>query len=128
MVPHVKSVCKSSFFHIRNISKIRKFLSSDTTKTLIYAFVMSRIVYCNSLLYGQPKCVLQVLQHVLNCATKLIFHSKKYNHITLLLVNLHWLPIKHRITFKIALTCTTFKALHGSAPCYITVLPWEIAF
>ncbi|CAH3014454.1 unnamed protein product, partial [Porites evermanni] len=51
----------SSFFHLRNIFKIRKFLSYDTCKTLIHAFVTARIHYCNSLLYGQPKCILKRL-------------------------------------------------------------------
>ena len=62
MLPHVTAVCKSSFFHLRNIFKIRKFLSYDTCKTLIHAFVTARIDYCNSLLYGQPKCILKRLQ------------------------------------------------------------------
>ena len=54
MLPHVTTVCKSSFCHLRNIFKIRKFLSYDTCKILIHAFVTARIDYCNSLLYGQP--------------------------------------------------------------------------
>ena len=53
MLPHFTAVCKSSFFHLRNIFKIRKFLSYDTCKTLIHAFFTARIEYCNSLLYGQ---------------------------------------------------------------------------
>ena len=62
MPPHVTAVCKSSFFHLQNIFKIRKFLSYDTCKILIHAFITSRIDYCNLLLYGQPKCILQRLQ------------------------------------------------------------------
>ena len=62
MFPHVTAVCKSSFFHLQNIFKIRKFLSYDTCKILIHAFITSRIDYCNLLLYGQPKCILQRLQ------------------------------------------------------------------
>ena len=65
MAPHIAAVCKSSFFHLRTIFKIRKFLSSDSTKTLVHAFITSKVNYCNSLLYGQPKCVLQDLQRVL---------------------------------------------------------------
>ena len=72
MLPHVTAVCKPSFFHLRNIFKIRKFLSYDTCKTLIHAFVTARIDYCNSLLYGQPKCILKRLQSVLNSAARLI--------------------------------------------------------
>ena len=116
--PHVTAVCKSSFFHLRNIFKIRKFLSYDTCKTLIHAFVTARIDYCNSLLYGQPKCILKRLQSVLNSAARLIHLTSRYERVTPLLIQLQWLPIEQRITFKIAVI--TFKALHGAAPSYIT--------
>ena len=53
-IPHVSSTSKAAFFHIRNISKIRKFLTEDMAK-IIHAFVMSKLDYCNSLLYGQPR-------------------------------------------------------------------------
>ncbi|CAH3130036.1 unnamed protein product [Porites lobata] len=118
----------SSFFHLRNIFKIRKFLSYDTCKTLIHAFVSTRIDYCNSLLYGQPKCILKRLQSVLNSATRLIHLTSRYEHVTPLIIQLHWLPIEQRITFTIAVKkCViheiiTFKALHGAAPSYITDL------
>ena len=71
MLPHVTAVCKSSFFNLRNIFKIRKFLSYDTCKILIHAFITSTIDYCNLLLYGQPKCILSRLQSVLNSAARL---------------------------------------------------------
>ena len=48
MVPHITAVCKSAFFHLRNISKIRGFLNTETTKTLVHAFVTSKVDYCNS--------------------------------------------------------------------------------
>ena len=92
----------------------------DTCKTLIHAFVTARIDYCNSLLYGQPKCILKRLQSVLNSAARLIHLTSRYEHVTPLLIQLHWLPIEQRITFKIAVI--TFKALHGVAPSYITDL------
>ena len=120
MLPHVTAVCKSSFFHLRNIFKIRKFLSYDTCKTLVHAFVTARIDYCNSLLYGQPKCILKRLQSVLNSAARFIHLTSRYEHVMLLLIQLHWLPIEQRITFKIAVI--TFKVLHGAAPSYITDL------
>ena len=120
MLPHVTAVCKSSFFHLRNIFKIRKFLSYDTCKTLIHAFVTAKIDYCNSLLFGQPKCILKRLQSVLNSAARLIHLTSRYGHVTPLLIQLHWLPIEQRITFKIAVI--TFKALHVAAPSYITDL------
>ena len=108
------------FFIYAIFFKIRKVLSYDTCKTLIHAFVTTRIDYCNSLLYGQPKCILKRLQSVLNSAARLIHLTSRYEHVTPLLIQLHWLPIEQRITFKIAVI--TFKALHGAAPSYITDL------
>ena len=75
---------------------------------------------CNSLLYVVPKYLLLRLQRVLNCAARIVFKSNKYNHITPLLKELHWLPIEQRIKFKILLI--TFKALNKQAQNYITDL------
>ena len=51
----VASICKSSFYHVRNIARIRRFLSEESTKALVRAFVTCRLDNCNSLLYGLPK-------------------------------------------------------------------------
>ena len=64
--------------------------------------VAARVDYCNSLLYSQSKCILKRLQSVLNSAARLIYLTSKYEHVTPLLIQLHWLPIEQRITFKIA--------------------------
>ena len=58
---------------------------------------------------------------VLNSAARLIHITRRYEHVTPLLIQLHWLPIEQTsITLKIAVI--TFKALHGAAPSYITDL------
>ena len=62
---HIKNICRVAFYHIRNIAKIRKFLSYDTAKTLMHAFVTSRIDSCNALLFGLPNFLIQRLQYVL---------------------------------------------------------------
>ena len=49
---HIKSICRIAFYYVRNIAKIRKFLSYDTAKTLMHAFVTSRTASCNALLFG----------------------------------------------------------------------------
>ena len=59
VLPHVTVVCKSSFFDLRIFSRFASFfLTYDACKILIHPFVTSRIDHCNSLLYGQPKCIL----------------------------------------------------------------------
>ena len=97
MLPHVNNVCKSAFYHIRPISRIRKYLSTQTTEILIHAFVTSKLDHCNSLLYNVPKNVIKKLQSMQNAATTLITRSRKCDHITPILLDLHWLPVSERI-------------------------------
>ena len=71
-------------------------------------------------MYGLPKYLIARLQAVMNCAARLILRKQKYDHVTPLLIELHWLPVSQRIVFKILLL--TFKALNGLSPSYITDL------
>ena len=95
-------------------------MSQDAAETLIHSFIISRVDYCNSLLYGVPACQLDKLQRVQNAAARLFFMEHNFCHITPLLLKLHWLPVKFRVNFKILLI--TFKAIHGLAPSYIAEL------
>ena len=117
---HVNELCRTAFYRIRNISRIRPCLSIDSTKTLVHALVTSRLDHCNSLLYGLPDYLIQRLQYVMNAAAKVITCKRKFDHVTPLLIELHWLPVRQRIVFKILLY--TFKALHGATPTYETEL------
>ena len=82
MLPQVNSICKSAFFRLRNISRIRKYLSRTATERLIHAFVTSKLDSYNSLLYGLPKYCIQKLQSVLNAAARLMTYTSKYDYIT----------------------------------------------
>ena len=73
---HIDNICKSAYFHIRNISKIKKYLSRDCLEIIIHAFIFSKLDYCNSLLIGTPKCILQKLQGVQNTAARLLTNIK----------------------------------------------------
>ena len=103
MVPHVNAVCQSSFFHLRNIGFIRKYRTYDAAKIIIHAFVVSKLDYCNSLLYGLPSYLIRKLQHVQNSAAPLVNQCPRFCHITPVLRDLHWLPVSFRTEFKIIL-------------------------
>ena len=120
MSTHISKSCSAAFFWLHNIKRISKFLSRDKLETVLHAFVTSRIDYCNGLLYGLPDCEIAKLQRVQNAAARLLTSSRKYDHITPVLQELHWLPVRYRIHFKILLL--TFKALNGMAPAYISDL------
>ena len=117
---HINNICRSAFFHLYNIRRIRKYLSSDCAQTLVNAFVTSRLDFCNSLLYGLKGNQLQKLQHVQNAAAHVICNTNRYEHISPTLYNLHWLPVSYRIKFKILLL--VYKTLNGLAPLYLSEL------
>ena len=117
MLPHANNVCKSAFYHRRTISRIRKYLSMQTTDILIHAFVTSKLDHWNSLPYNVPKNVIKQLQLVQNAAGRQITCARKCDYITPILFDLHWLPVSEQINFKILLL--TFKALHQQSPTYI---------
>jgi hypothetical protein len=85
---HVKQVCKSSFFHFRNVSRIRKYLTKDSVEIIIHAFITAKLDYCNSLLYGLPKRLISMLQSVQNSVARVVTMSRNYDHITPVLIQL----------------------------------------
>ena len=119
MAVHITKICSAAFYHLHNIRRIRKHLSTDSAATLIHSFISSRIDYCNSLLYGVPKCHIDKLQRVQNATARLVMQVK-FCHITPVLHQLHWLPVLFRINFKVLLL--TFKAIRKLAPSYINDL------
>ena len=71
MNTHVSKFCSKALYSLYNIRQIGKFLTEESTKTLIHAFVTSLVDYCNSLLYGLPKYQYERLQRVLNAAARM---------------------------------------------------------
>ena len=120
MGTHITKTCSSAFYYLYNIRHIRKYLSIESTEKLVHAFISRRLDYCNSLLYGIPEYQTMKLQRVMNASARLIYRAHKFCHITRLLAELHWLPVRSRIHYKILLI--TFKILHGLSPKYLSDL------
>ena len=120
MEAHIKNVCKSSFHMIYNLRRIRKYFDEDSMKAVVHACIISKLDYCNGLLYGLPTSQIGRLQRVQNTCARLICSRPRSSRITPLLRDLHWLPIRQRISFKILLI--VYKALIGQAPSYIAEL------
>jgi len=117
MSDHVAALSRSCFFYMRQLRSIKQALTLDATRTLIHAFISSRLDYCNSLLAGISSQLLQKLQVVQNAAARLVTGARKCEHMTPVLRSLHWLPIRQRITFKTAVLA--YKCQHGAAPQYL---------
>ncbi|XP_056017485.1 cytochrome P450 3A6-like [Ostrea edulis] len=107
-------------FSIRNIGRIRPFITEDACKTLVSSLVTSRLDYGNALFYCVNSDIVSKLQRVQNSAARLITRTKENEHITPVLVKLHWLPVHYRVQYKLIMY--TFKALHGLEPVYLEEL------
>ena len=114
---HVSSICRSSFYHLRNLSRIRKYFTKESAEAAVHACVTSKLDYCNALLYSLFKYQLQRLQYVQNTVARVVLQVSKFQHITPVLCELHWLPIQYRIIFKILLL--VYKSLNGTSPSYL---------
>ena len=120
MIPHITKVCKGAFFVLRNLSRIRRYLSSDAAKMLVHSFVSAKLDYGNALLLGVHKKHLKKLQRVLHSAARVVAMVGRRESITPILQDLHWLPVKQRIEYKAILLC--FKGIHAQAPPYLSTL------
>ena len=103
MIQHVNSVCRVGYMHVRNIGRIRRYLTEDATKTIVglHALVTSRLDYCNAVLYGLPASVTNKMQRLQNTCARIITQTRRRewprDHITPMLIKLHWLPVRRRI-------------------------------
>ena len=116
----VNNVCRKASFALRRINKVRRFLCKSSTEILIHSFISSLLDNCNSLLIGVHDKDIAKLQRIQNSAARLVSLRKKREHITPILKELHWLPVKSRIQFKIIML--TYKSLHGQSPEYLSDL------
>jgi len=117
----ISSICRSSFFQIRQLRQIRTSLDRNSAIILANSIVHSKLDYCNSLLYGLPSSSINRLQHVQNSLARVVCKCSKFQaHTSFLLNKLHWLPVTQRINYKIALL--TFKTLHSGKPAYLSDL------
>ena len=118
MNAHVSNIARTCCFELRRLAFIRGFLTCTATATLVSAFALSRIDYCNSLLFLSTHDVTSHLQRIQNYAAREILRLPKSSSITIHLKSLHWLPVKIRSTYKIA--CLRYHCHSSSAPSYVT--------
>ena len=72
MNAYVSNIARTCCFELRRLASIRRFLTSTATATLVSAFALSRIDYCNSLLFGSTHDVTSHLQRMQNYAARVI--------------------------------------------------------
>ena len=116
---HVMAAARSCNYHFQAIRHIRHLLSRELALTLACSLILTRMDYCNSVLYGAPSSSIQILQRAQNNAARIVLQAPRRSHARPLLRDLHWLPIQHRIEYKVAVL--TFKSRSSAtAPTYLS--------
>ena len=118
MAKHIDHFSHSAYLEIRRISSVCHLLMRKATVQLMCSFVLSRLDYCNSLLIDITSDQMFRLQKVQNHAAKVVFCKSKHEHVTPLLIKLHWLPATERILFKIA--TISFHFFDSTLPPYLS--------
>jgi hypothetical protein len=118
MKQHVNKIASVCYFHLRRLRQLRRLLGPDVMKMLVSAFILSRLDYCNAVLAGLPKSTTDILQRVQNAAARLILGLRPQDSADGALKQLHWMPIRYRIRYKLCVL------VHGvtvhQSPSYIT--------
>ncbi|XP_071505967.1 uncharacterized protein [Diadema antillarum] len=118
MEKHISHVCQSAYYQLRRIAEIRHCLTRGAAESIIHALISFRLDFCNCLLASLPLTSIKRLQAVQNAAARLLTGTKKSDHISPEVRELHWLPVQCRVQFKILLL--TYRALHNLSPGYVS--------
>jgi len=112
---------------LRQLRPLVRSTSAEAVKTLFQAFISRRLDYCNSLVYGITEGLMSRLQSVQNAAARLVSGARRYNHITPVLQELHWLPVRCRVDFRMTTLVYIRQSLSGMAPAYLAAdCQWSV--
>uniref|UniRef100_A0A3P9D2F8 Reverse transcriptase domain-containing protein n=1 Tax=Maylandia zebra TaxID=106582 RepID=A0A3P9D2F8_9CICH len=106
---HIKTITKSAYYHLKNISRIKDLMSQQDLEKLVHAFIFSRLDYCNSIFTGLPKKSVRQLQLIQNSAARVLTKTKKVDHISPALRSLHWLPV---LPLALGAPCSGYICVH----------------
>ena len=120
MQDHISNTVRGCFYHLRSLGKLRPFLSARSANAIAVSMVLSRLDCCNSCLWEVPSQQLKRLQLVQNTAARIFTRTRNREHITPVLHELHWLPVRKRIDHKIM--SLAYKGYKGTEPEYLQKL------
>ncbi|KAK3087887.1 hypothetical protein FSP39_012065 [Pinctada imbricata] len=117
---HVKNKWRVAMMNYFRIKCDRKYLTQQAMEILVLSLVISHLDYCNVILYGISQSDLCKMQRIQNMCAKLVLKRGKFESSKENLYDLHWLPIKARISFK--MLTYMYNCHVGHAPVYLTEL------
>ena len=124
MTSNINAITSKGYFYLKNFYRVADKLTHDLKVQLVTTYILPLLDYCNILLFSATKTSHAKLQKLMNNAVRFIFNlsgkRKRKLPITPYLKKLHFLPIEHRIIYKLCLL--VFKSIHGTAPKYLSDL------
>ena len=111
---HISGISRACYYHIRDMRRIRRFLTPSVAKTIATSLIGSKL---DSVLFNVTEKEISKLQLVQNCLARVVTKSPRFCHITPLRKSLQWLPVRYMIKFK--LCSLTYQALTSGQPVYI---------
>ena len=117
---HVTEIIRGCSYHTRALRHIRPLIDLPTARMVAQGVVTSRLDYCNGLLYGTSTRNIDRLQVAQNTLARAVCQASWSSSATDLRRSLHWLPVKQRIDYKLAVV--TFKAQSTGVPAYLASL------
>ena len=114
---HINTLAGKAMANFFGIRGIRKYLNRDACQTLLLGLCISHLDYVNAVLYGLAEVDINKLQCIQTMCAKLVLNHKRSDSATNALKELHWIPVRLRITFKLLMI--VHRCLHGSAPQYL---------
>ena len=123
--PQLNNTKRKAIYNLMNISRISKFINESLRMKLVHGLVLSVIDFCNSLYHGLSNSDLHGLQMIINSAARIVKGMPRFSRdrITPVCIELHLLPLKARIMYKVCLI--TYKALSFGQPKYMSDLVKE---
>ena len=97
----VGKVASTCFYHLRRLRQLRFILTRLMMQRFAFAFILSRLDYCNTVLAGLPAITLAPLQRLMNAAVRFVAGLGWRDHVTPAMWELHWLPVAYRIKYKL---------------------------
>ena len=117
MAAHVSSLCCICYFQLQQLRPVVRSLSAEAANSLVQAFISCRLDYCNAMFYGISDTLFGRLQSVQNAAARLSTGGLRRDHISPVLKQLHWLPVRCRVAYKLAVL--VFKSLYLAEECQL---------
>ena len=115
---HISCVVLSCFAKLCQINRVKKSFDKETLELLITSLVFSKMLYCSPVWSNTTLQNINRLQSIQNFAGKIVTNSKKFDHVTPLLRELNWLPVKEQLFYRDSVL--TFKCQNDLAPQYLT--------